>query len=105
MSAALKNISLLAAAHKAVIIGDMFELGDEAEAQHDLVAKEAAELGADELILIGKHFYAFKDKYSGRFFNTPDDAAGYLENNPIENSLVLLKGSRGMALEKLLPLL
>jgi UDP-N-acetylmuramoyl-tripeptide--D-alanyl-D-alanine ligase len=105
MSAALKNISLLNASHKTVIIGDMFELGDESAVQHDLIAGEAAALHVDELILIGKHFYALKDKYKGRFFNTPEEAGAYLQANPVKDSLVLLKGSRGMVLEKLLPLL
>jgi len=105
MSAALKNISLLNSRHKTVIIGDMFELGDESAVQHGLIAGEAAALHADELILIGKHFYALKDKYKGTFFHTPEEAGAYLQANPVKNSLVLLKGSRGMALEKLLPLL
>lgn len=103
MSAALKNISLLSSPHKTVIIGDMFELGDESAAQHDLIAKEAEALNANTLILIGRHFYELKDKYSGHFFNTPAGAEEYLKTNPVRNSLVLLKGSRGMALEKLLP--
>jgi UDP-N-acetylmuramoyl-tripeptide--D-alanyl-D-alanine ligase len=105
MSAALKNISLLNSPIKMVIIGDMFELGDESAVQHDLIAGEAAALQVSELILIGRHFYALKDKYKGKFFNTPEEAGAYLQANPVKNSLVLLKGSRGMALEKLLPLL
>jgi UDP-N-acetylmuramoyl-tripeptide--D-alanyl-D-alanine ligase len=105
MSAALKNISFLSSPHKTVIIGDMFELGDESAIQHELIAGEAAALHVDELILIGKHFYALKDTYKGAFFNTPAEAGAYLQANRIRNSLILLKGSRGMALEKLLPLL
>jgi UDP-N-acetylmuramoyl-tripeptide--D-alanyl-D-alanine ligase len=116
MSAALKNISLLSATHKTVIIGDMFELGEASESQHELIAEEAAALGTDLLILIGKHFYAVKEKQenlhkgseeSGHklFFKTPAGAEEYLKVNPVKNSMVLLKGSRGMALEKLLPLL
>ncbi len=105
MSAALKNIALLTAAHKTLIIGDMFELGDESAVQHDLIAEEAAALNADTLILIGKYFYSLTDKYKGIFFNTPAEAAEYIRANPVQNNLILLKGSRGMALEQLLPLL
>lgn len=105
MSAALKNIALLTAAHKTLIIGDMFELGDESAIQHDLIAEEAAALNADTMILIGKYFYSLKDKYKGIFFNTPAEAAEYIRTNPVRERLVLLKGSRGMALEQLLPLL
>lgn len=105
MTAALNNISLLAADKKTVIIGDMFELGPESAEQHDLIAKQAEQLHVETLIFIGKDFYAFKDKYKGHFFNTRDEAQEFLKNYPIRNSLVLLKGSRGMALEQLLPLL
>ncbi|HKG08812.1 MAG TPA: UDP-N-acetylmuramoyl-tripeptide--D-alanyl-D-alanine ligase [Pedobacter sp.] len=105
MSAALKNIAALSAPHKTVIIGDMFELGAEAATQHDRIAAEAAGLNADLLILIGKYFYALKDKHTGRYFHTPAEAEAFLKENPLKDSLVLLKGSRGMALEKLLPVL
>ena len=105
MSAALKNLSTLSFGHKTVIIGDMFELGNESGKQHEIIAQEAAALEIDQLILIGDYFYALRDKYQGRFFNTPDEAAHYLQDNPPQHSLILLKGSRGMALEKLLPLL
>jgi UDP-N-acetylmuramoyl-tripeptide--D-alanyl-D-alanine ligase len=105
MAAALRNISALEAGHKAAIIGDMFELGEEAPQQHEEIAALAMASGLDTLILIGKHFFALKDRYEGHFFSTPKEAGEWLKNNPLSNSLVLIKGSRGMALEQLLPLL
>lgn len=103
MSAALKNISTLNANHKAAIIGDMFELGAESPQQHEDIAALAGTLNLDILLFIGKNFYALKDNYKGLFFMTPNDAQQWLEANPIKDSMVLLKGSRGMALEQLLP--
>lgn len=105
MSAALKNLTSLAAARKVAIIGDMFELGAEAEQQHQEIAALAENSGLDTIILIGKHFYALKDRYKGEFFTAPSEAAEWLEANPVRDALVLLKGSRGMALEQLLPYL
>lgn len=105
MAAALKNIALLEAGHKVAIIGDMFELGAASAQQHEEIARLAAQSGLNTLLLIGKHFYSLKDQHDGHFFDTPAAAAVWLENNPVRNSLVLLKGSRGMALEQLLPLL
>ena len=105
MTAALNNVSLLTADKKTVIIGDMFELGPESAGQHDLIAKQAEQLNVETLVFIGKYFYALKEKYKGNFLSTPAEAQEFLKNNPIKNSLVLLKGSRGMALEQLLPLL
>lgn len=105
MEAALNNLDALKASHKTIIIGDMFELGNESAAQHELVAAKAASLKTDLLILIGSHFYALKDQYPAQFFSTPVEAQAFLKAQNLSDSLILLKGSRGMALEQLLPLL
>lgn len=105
MTAALNNMSQLAATKKAVVIGDMFELGVEADEQHQLIVAQAESLQADVLIFVGKYFYRIKGDSSGLFFETTAEASKYLSDSPVKDSLVLLKGSRGMALEQLLPLL
>lgn len=105
MTAALNNLESLNAPHKTAIIGDMFELGPEAPEQHKLVAELASKNKIDNLIFIGKNFNEYKESLNGLFFSTPAEAKDYLQSNPPKNSLVLLKGSRGMALEQLLPLL
>ncbi|MFC3559962.1 UDP-N-acetylmuramoyl-tripeptide--D-alanyl-D-alanine ligase [Pedobacter jamesrossensis] len=102
MSAALTNISTLTADKKIAILGDMFELGPESETQHQLIAEQAFNSDLDEIIFIGKYFYAFKKSSKGTFFETPAEAANYLKANKITDALVLLKGSRGMKLESLL---
>lgn len=104
MSAALTNLKALNATQKIAIMGDMFELGDEAPEQHEQIVQLAASF-ALETIFIGSNFYAFKQQYPGNYFNTPKEAVQYLEENQLKGQLVLLKGSRGMALEQLLPLL
>jgi UDP-N-acetylmuramoyl-tripeptide--D-alanyl-D-alanine ligase len=105
MTVALNNLNALTATHKTAIIGDMFELGKVGPAQHQKIAAQAIALGFDTLILIGQSFFAFRDGSNAHFFNTPNEASEYIKTNPIKNSLVLLKGSRGMALEQLMPLL
>jgi UDP-N-acetylmuramoyl-tripeptide--D-alanyl-D-alanine ligase len=105
MSAALENLKQLTADKKVIIIGDMFELGAESHAQHELIATQAAALKAETTLFIGKYFYEMKGKLDGQFFETPKEASAYLTENRIKDSLVLLKGSRGMALEQVLPLL
>ncbi len=101
MAAALNNLKSLTAPHKTAILGDMFELGPEAAAQHQLILNQALTSGLSQLIFIGKHFYAFKTDQA-RFFETPAEAASYLQENPVQENLVLLKGSRGMKLENLM---
>lgn len=105
MSAALNNLSVITANYKIAILGDMFELGPESAKQHELIAKQVSESGIDEVILIGKDFYAFENEIKATFFQTPAEAAKYLNEKQIKDSLVLLKGSRGMKLENLLQFL
>lgn len=105
MAAALKNLSVISAHKKTAILGDMFELGPESHQQHELIVKQANEGDLDQIIFIGKDFYAFKDNFKGIFFETPAEAAQYLKEYLVQDHLVLLKGSRGMKLESLLPYL
>ncbi|RDC57539.1 UDP-N-acetylmuramoyl-tripeptide--D-alanyl-D-alanine ligase [Pedobacter chinensis] len=102
MAAALNNISTLTADQKTAILGDMFELGPESPLQHKLIVKQATESSLNQIIFIGKYFYAFKDEFNGIFFEAPAEAAAYLQKKQIKNNLILLKGSRGMKLEGLL---
>jgi UDP-N-acetylmuramoyl-tripeptide--D-alanyl-D-alanine ligase len=102
MAAALKNLSAISADKKTAILGDMFELGPESHDQHELIVKQANEMGLDQIIFIGKDFYTFKENFKGIFFETPAEAARYLQENLVQDHLVLLKGSRGMKLESLL---
>lgn len=105
MIAALNNLNSLTATHKTVIIGDMFELGVEAAQQHEQIIQSSNAFNFQEQIFIGENFFQFRDKYIGMFFKSRSDAKDALTINRVKNSLVLLKGSRGMALEQLLPLL
>lgn len=105
MTAALANINSLRAEHKVAIIGDMFELGKESPEQHRLVISEAEKTNVETLIFIGKDFYGQKRDHRGHFFTTPEEAQAFLEEEAFSGQLILLKGSRGMALERLLPYL
>lgn len=105
MSAALNNMEQLSWENKTVIIGDMFELGQESAMQHRNILEQAEKLKVNTLIFIGKDFHKAKANHKGLFFESPAEAAAFLKENPVTNNLVLLKGSRGMALEQLLPLL
>jgi UDP-N-acetylmuramoyl-tripeptide--D-alanyl-D-alanine ligase len=105
MLAALNNLQSLSAKHKTVIIGDMFELGPEAAAQHQEIIRRTLSHNFDEVLFIGENFFAFSSLGGAKFFNTRTEAYDYLTEHSIKDSLILLKGSRGMALEQLLPLL
>lgn len=104
MFVAIENIGKLEAVHKVLILGDMFELGEESPAEHRLVIEKAMQTPADQHIFIGHEFYKSNGKLDATFYNTAEDAIADLKNHPIKNATILIKGSRGMALERLVSL-
>ncbi|MDP9048417.1 MAG: UDP-N-acetylmuramoyl-tripeptide--D-alanyl-D-alanine ligase [Bacteroidota bacterium] len=111
MFVAIENIGKLDAKRKVLILGDMFEMGDETAVEHTSVIKKAMETPVDERIFIGKDFFEAKTAMDHRpstmdfFYPTADDAINALKASPIKKSTILIKGSRGMALERLVELL
>jgi len=83
----------------ALVIGDMFELGEEAEKEHRAIVDLIIALGFDEVYLVGKHFQQTNHPFKG--FETTTDL---LENFPesLRDKNIYLKASRSMTLEKVL---
>lgn len=104
MAAALGNLDVIQVDRKVAILGDMFEMGDQSEVEHKKVIEKAKSLKVDKLIFVGKAFYALKDE-GASFFESTDDLKKDLEENPLEDFMILLKASRGMAFEKLIDVL
>ena len=106
MAAAIDNFARLEAPKKMLILGDMFELGDAAPEEHLALGKQIARENFDIVILAGKLMqdalpalpkaYYFPDKFS---------LHNWVMDNPQENTYILIKGSRGMALESVLSLM
>lgn len=105
MKAALTNFNNLEGI-KIAILGDMFELGKEAKKEHQDIADLALKLNIDQVILVGEHFYNIKSRSSKlKVFKSFDKAKQKLSDSDFSNSTLLIKGSRGMALERVLELL
>ena len=102
MVSALNNLNTLTSAQKIAILGDMFELGNEAEEQHQKIVSLANAFNFDKVIFIGEHFYKCKQQNNGLFFKNTADVASFMATEHFKNAMVLLKGSRGMKLENLL---
>ncbi|MGC1633302.1 MAG: UDP-N-acetylmuramoyl-tripeptide--D-alanyl-D-alanine ligase [Gelidibacter sp.] len=106
MMAALENFKQLQQRHKVIFLGDMFELGQTAESEHQFIVDylEKNDLGA--VYLIGKNFFKTKVNLEKiKKHETFDDLKLYLQNHTLKDSFLLIKGSRGMALERILELL
>lgn len=84
---------------KTVVMGDMLELGDESRVEHESILALAQELNFDKIITVGKNF---KEINSENSYLTSAELIENLKEHPITTKNVLLKGSRGIALEKTL---
>ncbi len=105
MIVALDNLDATDAKSKVLILGDMFELGEESANEHRLILIKALLTKADRRILVGEEFYNLKESKGAEFYKTTSQAYDALNLDPIKQSTILLKGSRGMKLESLLNLL
>lgn len=102
MAASIKNFANADAQQRVVILGDMFELGADSAEEHSNLGKLVATLSFNQVLLCGKHMeHASAHAPAAWHFETKDEVQKWLQTNPIQNSLVLIKGSRGMSLETL----
>jgi len=104
MSAALDNIRIIDADKKAIVLGDMFELGEESFEEHKKIVENVRSIPADRKIFVGKEFFVHRYE-GGEFYETTAEAKQAIRETPVMNSTVLLKASRGMAFENLVELL
>lgn len=104
MQAALENFAQLKDKNKVVFLGDMFELGKDSKEEHEKIAKLAVSCNFSKVFLIGKAFSttSVKNAYVSESFESFKNSTNY---SNINNATILIKGSRGMALERLLDLL
>lgn len=109
MAAALDHFSQVEAARKAALLGDMRELGAESVPEHIAVLRKAESLGLDLLCLVGEEFGKALGRLGPRpdvkWFATSEDLAGWLRSHPVSGTTILVKGSRGIRMEKVLPAL
>jgi UDP-N-acetylmuramoyl-tripeptide--D-alanyl-D-alanine ligase len=105
MTVAIDNLSKLKAEHKVLILGDMFELGDDSPAEHAGIIQKAMTADVNERIFVGAAFYQQRGQTHATFYANAQDAIDGLKANSIRNATVLIKGSRGMALERLVELM
>jgi UDP-N-acetylmuramoyl-tripeptide--D-alanyl-D-alanine ligase len=103
MAVAIENFVQLDNMNKIMILGDMFELGKESQHEHKVLINLLLDENDAVCYFIGKEFYNNRiDKNNFYFYETFDGFSDYLKAANIENSSILIKGSRGMALERTL---
>lgn len=100
--ASIKNFEKMAGESKTIILGDMLELGDEAEQEHQLILQELENMKDVRVYLVGPWYFKLKKSPSIHSFNQVAELSEWLKTNRLMDNLVLVKGSRGIQLEKVL---
>jgi UDP-N-acetylmuramoyl-tripeptide--D-alanyl-D-alanine ligase len=98
MKAALENFATLEVAPKAVILGDMRELGENSLRLHEEILRQIRSYDFEKVLLCGEQFSETGTAYA--CFPNVDSLVEYLENEPLKGFHILIKGSRKLRLEK-----
>lgn len=103
MRAAISVLSDMKEEKKIAILGDMLEMGSFAPKAHRQIGEFAKEKKIDMLLCTGELGKYIKDGFgdAGLWFETQENLLGFLKNEVLDNSCVLIKASRGMHFEKI----
>jgi UDP-N-acetylmuramoyl-tripeptide--D-alanyl-D-alanine ligase len=100
MAAAVENMASMKASSKVLILGDMFELEEEAEKEHKGIARLITSRNFTKVYLCGSLFKsALGEIPIAKYFEKKDQLIEELKRNPISDSTILVKASRGIGLE------
>jgi UDP-N-acetylmuramoyl-tripeptide--D-alanyl-D-alanine ligase len=104
MRPALESLKAMPAQRRVAILGDMRELGTESHKEHEAILRLAARLGLDQIILVGPEFgqVNFQKFKALHFSDTLTAKKQWFSQQDLSDTLLLIKGSRGIGLEKLL---
>lgn len=105
MLAALRNFKQLDAEKKYLFLGDMFELGSEAKTEHQAIINFVENNFESHIYFIGENFYKTKTQITTKTFRNFEELKVELKTIQPTNATLLIKGSRGMALERILDLI
>jgi UDP-N-acetylmuramoyl-tripeptide--D-alanyl-D-alanine ligase len=106
MSAAISHFAETENQPKILVLGDMFELGDASAEEHAAIGQLIASYRFEKVLLVGQHMqHALVHLPNALFFPDKFGLHTWLQDHPIQDSFLLIKGSRGIQLESVLPFL
>ena len=110
MDAAISSFAQSDYTNKTLILGDMLELGDYSATEHQQLVDKVRQAGFTEVYLVGENLYNVTcpptdETTHYKQFADVQALSEYLTANPLKDKTILLKGSRGIKLETLIPLL
>jgi UDP-N-acetylmuramoyl-tripeptide--D-alanyl-D-alanine ligase len=102
MKAAIENFTNMTFKNKSLLLGDMFELGENSDDEHRNIIKLIEDGTYTNIFLVGYHFFNIDSSISIHKFEETNQLLEYLSKNKIQDQIILIKGSRGMKLERCL---
>ncbi len=103
MQAALESFAKIDGNEKSIFLGDMFELGEDASTEHQHIADLASSLGFKNVYLVGENFA--KTSTDFQQFHSFNALKESFDFSSLPQCTMLIKGSRGMAMERILEVL
>ena len=100
LRAAIMNFAQMDIENKTLIIGDMLELGAQSKVEHQNIIDLLQQNKFRNVLLVGKEFSGTRNPF--QCFTDVTELINYLEKQPIKKHFVLIKGSRGIKLEKVI---
>jgi UDP-N-acetylmuramoyl-tripeptide--D-alanyl-D-alanine ligase len=101
MEAAIENFSSMQVPHKVAILGKMMELGETSSEEHVRIAELATNSKFERVFLVGENYIQPGIVGAERIFKDVDEAINWFMLHPINQSTILIKGSRANKLERL----
>lgn len=98
--AAITNFDGIEHEGKMLILGDMLELGDYSEREHERVLHLVDEIGFDNAIFVGSEYKKLQEQTKHLVFKCTAELIEYLKKNKPLSKLIIIKGSRGLKLEQ-----
>jgi UDP-N-acetylmuramoyl-tripeptide--D-alanyl-D-alanine ligase len=105
MDLALKSFENIKTGSRIVILGDMLELGEKSEEEHIRLLNTLRSMNIEKGLLVGQIFQKIAAKSGFKAFPDVNGLKEYLQNEPLKGKTILIKGSRGISLEKIYELL
>lgn len=106
MQAAIRSLEAMKATHKAVVLGDMYELGEDSPKEHRSIGELLAQCHFQHIYLCGA---MMEDAYhacpQAQYFKDKKTLEAHLQSHLLSDTTILLKASRGIALETILDVL
>ena len=105
MKASILNFKEIKDKNKVIILGDMLELGDESNKEHELIIKLFKDNNLGKIFLVGPIFFKQDCSSYVKKFEKTEELIKFLKDEPLDNHTILIKGSRGIKLEDCIDIL